>query len=347
MGVALGVDLYGPRYDNPKGFFEDKIANQLDDEVLKRCDCWWGALLLPSEIAPDVVNFYQSALKKDVFKRFNESTLWGLKDPRISRLWRLWLPVFKETGVMPVFVLANRHPFSVASSLAKRDRMPKAQALALWIVHQLDSLEALVEHGGLVVDYDLMMQAPRQELYRIAQFLGTADRLDQSEISRFESDFLDHELRHAHYLNESAATPLQKLCLDLYSGLLEMAHLPGGLVEAHIDHARNLIAQCRCELSKFADWMQAIDDLHSGRLDEIGPPSHFPTTLDAHSRVPGLSDELENIATLVIKRLAQRDQVIAEQSLRLGSMRDELLRAEAQLDLLKDVMWGSREEDRL
>ena len=64
-------------------------------------------------------------------------------------------------------------------------------------------------------------------------------------------------------------------------------------------------------------------------------------------RIPDLSSELENVANMLKRTLEQRDQTIAEQSMRFAAMRDELLRAEAQLDLLKDVMLGSREEDRL
>jgi ubiquinone/menaquinone biosynthesis C-methylase UbiE len=60
-----------------------------------------------------------------------------------------------------------------------------------------------------------------------------------------------------------------------------------------------------------------------------------------------LSQDLEAVATLIAQSLAGRDQAIARKNLQLRQMRDELLRAEAQLDLLKDVMLGSREEDRL
>lgn len=64
-------------------------------------------------------------------------------------------------------------------------------------------------------------------------------------------------------------------------------------------------------------------------------------------RIPGLSSELENVAHMLKRTLDRRDQTIAEHSMRFAAMRDELLRAEAQLALLKDVMLGSREEDLL
>jgi hypothetical protein len=59
------------------------------------------------------------------------------------------------------------------------------------------------------------------------------------------------------------------------------------------------------------------------------------------------SKDLENIAALLKSNLARRDQTIVEQSMRLAAMSEELLRAEAQLDLLKDVMLGGQGDDHL
>lgn len=70
-------------------------------------------------------------------------------------------------------------------------------------------------------------------------------------------------------------------------------------------------------------------------------------TTDSHSKMSFFSKDLENIADLLKSTLVRRDQTIAAQSMQNRAMHDEILRAEAQLDLLKDVMLNSREEDRL
>lgn len=57
-----------------------------------------------------------------------------------------------------------------------------------------------------------------------------------------------------------------------------------------------------------------------------------------------LANDLENIVSVLKDSLAGRDQTIVQQSIQLEKMREELLRAEAQLDLLKDVMLGRDEE---
>lgn len=59
------------------------------------------------------------------------------------------------------------------------------------------------------------------------------------------------------------------------------------------------------------------------------------------------SDNLGSMATLIDHALSRRDAVIREQGKKLSQMCDELTRAEAQLDLLKDLMLGGRDEYRL
>lgn len=338
-GVCLGNDLYGPRYDNPKGFFEDKIANQLDDEFIGSFGGWWGSLMHPSLVSQCLVATYQNALKEKVFKRFKEDALWGLKDPRISRLWRFWLPVFTETGVTPIFLLANRHPFSVASSLANRDRMPKAQALVLWILHQLDALEALVEFGGLVVDYDLMLSLPNRELQRIALYLGTTEKLTQDAIALFEGDFVDPKLRHTHCRNEPVKSSLEELSIKLYEGLLDLAKLPSGLDEKNIARAHDLITMCRSELAMLEDWMEAIDALNQSRFSAQAYNAIAESRItDPQGFSISFSLGLESVVNLLKCRIEQSDKTIQDLSSRIFSMNDELLRAEAQIELLKDIM---------
>lgn len=60
-----------------------------------------------------------------------------------------------------------------------------------------------------------------------------------------------------------------------------------------------------------------------------------------------LSQDIEGLATMLAAGLARRDQTLLQQSRQINAMRQELLRAEAQLALLKDLMLGGRDDDRL
>lgn len=354
-GVFLGDTLYKSRFDNPKGFFEDTITHQLNESLLKRMGKQWNSLLLPNAVDLEVITEYQNGLKKNVFRRFEGVALWGLKDPRISRLWPHWLPVFLETETEPLFVLANRHPYSVAKSLLNRDQMPEAQALALWAVHQLEALDALLQQGGLVVDYDLMMDRPRQQLQRIAGFLGLEAELETSAVENFASAFLAENLRHSRvsdHTKQSEVSPLQALCLRIYGELLNLAQLPRGLTPEAVKHMRVMAAGFRSDLASSMDWMRAIDALQDAlgnvSLSVMGEGVSMvrdarlnPSSADAFvASSRNVASDLESIVGLLEGSLARRNQTISKQALKLEKMREELLRAEAQLDLLKELMLG-------
>lgn len=108
-----------------------------------------------------------------------------------------------------------------------------------------------------------------------------------------------------------------------------LASIAGGACLKIVVTPRPLHEVCADVLSQYE---RLISELLSDI--EVNPPS------------TGISKELENVAGLVRSRLAKRDKPITEESNRLGAMRNELLRAEAQLDLLKDLMLGGKEEDR-
>lgn len=73
-------------------------------------------------------------------------------------------------------------------------------------------------------------------------------------------------------------------------------------------------------------------------LPEQGKPLQTPVQF---------SDNLGSLASLVRHALARRDEVIKDQRDQMCQLREELIRAEAQLDLLKDVILGSSSEDFL
>lgn len=74
----------------------------------------------------------------------------------------------------------------------------------------------------------------------------------------------------------------------------------------------------------------------------VGTPA---TGAEDSYRLPSVSKSMEGVANKLESYLAKRDQIISEQAMQMRAMRDELLRAEAQLDLLKDLMLGGGEVD--
>lgn len=72
-----------------------------------------------------------------------------------------------------------------------------------------------------------------------------------------------------------------------------------------------------------------------------------PVIRNAEDAPPTLLQDIVSLSNLITQILDGRDKTITHQHQQIHQMRNELLRAEAQLDLLKDVMLSSRGVDRL
>ncbi len=265
LGVDFGSKLLVSRADNPKGFFEDKDTYELNEAFLGRIGCQWHSLRLPNAIPSTLVVPYENDIRQSILDKFADIPLWGLKEPRITRLLPHWLAALRGSKASPLLLLSNRHPFSVAASITRRDGLPEAQSLALWALHQLNGLDALVEHGGLVVDYDQLMASPRLAVERLATFLDISPGLRRTEVDHFIGEFLQADLRHAQFTEHSTATtPLQALCLDLYHQILNLAAMPGGMATGLPETVQKVMSETRTRLEGMGEWMDAVDALHSG-----------------------------------------------------------------------------------
>ncbi len=78
--------------------------------------------------------------------------------------------------------------------MVKRDAFPVAKCYYLWLEHLLNALIYTQDKQRVLIDYDLFLAQPQQELQRLAQAL---DLTVSPELSnQFLATFLDENLRH-------------------------------------------------------------------------------------------------------------------------------------------------------
>jgi hypothetical protein len=161
MGVWPGERdalLAGP--DNPRGHYE---LAELHSACLRRLAAAGGDWKHPPNDAPP------EAI--DAFRRETAAILdtlephrpWLIKEPRLCLVVRELLPLLTR----PVFVHVVRDPLDVAASLAARDAMSTADALALWERYTREAFAATRGWLRVIVDYDAL----------IADSYGAASRL--------------------------------------------------------------------------------------------------------------------------------------------------------------------------
>lgn len=143
--------LVGP--DNPKGHYE---SARLHSACLRRLADAGGDWKHPPDHAP--------AAAVDAFRRrvgalideFDAQRPWLIKEPRLCLVARELLPLLTR----PVFVHVARDTQAVAASLAARDGMDGAAALALWERYTRDAFAASAGWPRVLIDYDALCAEP-------------------------------------------------------------------------------------------------------------------------------------------------------------------------------------------
>ncbi len=228
LSVELGNNFFDLQPDNPTGYWEDKTIVGINQRVLEELKLKWDDW---EPIARDRFMHHRIRLLRLKAVRYFEEAfsarpLWGFKDPRTIRLLPFWVDALRDCSADDAYVLAIRHPRSVAASLFRRQQIPGEKADRLWLAHNVPFLHELRGKPLVVVDYDLLMQQPRIELERIAAKLGLLlDDVSTREIQRFAAEFLDEGLRHTAFSVDDfdAATAAGRLTHRAYAMLRQLA----------------------------------------------------------------------------------------------------------------------------
>lgn len=227
LGVDLGQHLLAPAADNPKGFFEDSELQGLNEAWLLELGRLWSSVSLPApERAPAhlLAQFHQR-IHQALDDRVN-ARLWAFKDPRMSRLWPYWAPVFREIGLQVRVLLVLRHPRAVAQSLARRNAMPTALSHLLWRLHNHAAALALQQYGGTVVIYEHLMREPQAQLHRLHTALQTPAPT-AAALQAYRAEFLDPALDHGHQTaNVEGAADIAHYSRHLWPALLQVPSEP-------------------------------------------------------------------------------------------------------------------------
>jgi hypothetical protein len=252
LGADIAADLIEPGADNVRGYWESSSVVQVHEQLLEDLG---SSSADPLPLPDDWINTSFARLARDrlagmIESEFGESSLFVVKDPRLSKLLQLWVEVLADIDVDIVVVMPFRNPLEVAASLEKRDRMPLASSLLLYFTSYLKSEIASRDCPRCFVNYAHVLGDWRVLESRLRSILGSRlPMLDQRrslEISRY----LAPDLRHHHHDRTELARrhEIPSIVADLYD-LLSEAESGGS--EASLARAFD-------ELSRSADGMAAL-----------------------------------------------------------------------------------------
>ena len=225
LGANLGDRFLAPGEDNPKGFWEDKDFERVNREMFEFLGASWDRLtpFTPEECAQLGSAGFTDRATALLAAKLPSSGVFAFKHPRTAKIFPFWREVFCRGSHETCYLLAVRHPLSVAESLTKRDGMDKLYGCLMWLGHVLPSLALPSGCPAMVSDYDLLMANPEGELRRIATRFSLV--VDEDKLRTYAKKFLTKDLRHTlHTIGElQRDVDIPALVADVYSELLAAA----------------------------------------------------------------------------------------------------------------------------
>ncbi|KVW02334.1 hypothetical protein WK91_03450 [Burkholderia cepacia] len=211
--------------NNDKGFFEDLDVVALNEELLHAAGGDWHSMAAIDIglLQPEQLDRFRVRAIDLLRAKCRENQILSVKDPRLARLLSFWKPVFACIGIRVLYLIAVRNPISVVQSLARRDGFPVEKSYILWLAYVVSALDLTQDVRRVLIDYDRLMDTPRQELENISDFFDLP--LIESRLEEFESAFLDDNLRHTRYTVEDLqlVNSAPRQVKELYLALSEAA----------------------------------------------------------------------------------------------------------------------------
>ena len=259
LGFQLGDELMAPAPDNPKGFWEHAGVVALHERLLHALDREWNdprplpAGWLDTRAAAQARADLEALLRKD----FAGVDRWAVKDPRMSRLLPLWLPVLRSMGVAPRVLLVLRHPDEVAASLRARNDWPEGLSRLLWLQHVAEAESDSREVPRAVLHYEALLADPAGALRAALDAAGVPmDALSPDARKRLGA-FVSAADRH-HVAGE-----------DADAGLAAQLHLATLSSEDPWESIARLAKEFHAARALFADAFDGLAALQARHAGEI------------------------------------------------------------------------------
>jgi len=155
MGMYNQENFNNSSEEEPLGLFEDLEIVDLHKSMLSAVGVHAMTPHVGREFTVTEKKQFKEKIKNILSERILNAgdKLWGFKDPRTTLFLPIWLEVFNEMGIKPRFLLAQRNPVSVISSMMKQNENGQSFAELAWLVR---SCEAIIQTKGqlFVVNYE-------------------------------------------------------------------------------------------------------------------------------------------------------------------------------------------------
>jgi hypothetical protein len=350
LGGAAPLHPLPPQSDNEKGFWESSVIAALDDEILTAGGShWrdWRAFNLGG-IDPQAAAALHVRAKAALASEFKDADLPIVKEPRMCRLMRFWVPVFEEALWSVRAVLPLRSPLEVARSLNRRDGLGVSWGCLLWLRHVLDAEVETRAMPRAVLDWSRFLGDRRGALTRAANQLELVWPNGSESAFADIDELVSPDMRH-HTATEAdlhAHPAIGELIRETYSAMLELGDDPkSNFVLKRLDDLR---ARFEIASAIFAQATRELeDDLQSARSRAVERDAFAAQLAVQRGAVAQLSEELavqRGAVAQLSEELAVQRGAVAQLSEELAVERGAAAQLSAERDKLTLQLSAANEQ---
>lgn len=192
LGVSFGdhAAFYAADRWNAKGYFERRDVMDINSRMItgfSRTESSMAALVgqIRYLLEPPIekVAARGASFAPEMRAIRDEPDVEAMKDPRFCLTWSAW----QEYMDIDASVVCIRHPFEVADSLWRRQRIPIRLGIRFWRYH-IEALRQRTPDRMLVVDLDSLIEEPEAELKTLVTGLGV-DMDAKEAVRRFQDAY--------------------------------------------------------------------------------------------------------------------------------------------------------------
>jgi hypothetical protein len=230
LGADIAQDLIPANSYNACGYWESESLITIHDDLFNSLRSQadpFDPLALPSnwQCSADAQRT-KLRLMDHIHTEFGASSLFVVKDPRISRLLPLWIDVLAALDVNALIVIPFRNPLEVAASLAYRDAVSLSKALLLYFHSYLEVELVSRGHPRLFVRFDSLLRDWHLFQARLEAVFGRRFPSESLATKTELEGFLAADLYHHRFSREQLAThpEVPAIMIDLYDQMSNAAN---------------------------------------------------------------------------------------------------------------------------
>lgn len=227
LGADLPTNLMEPQSDNPAGFWESSDIASLHDKLFLSLRTTWHDPLPvnPDWFSSNLAKCFEDQLLELLWRDFEKSHLFIIKDPRICKLVPLWKNTLRRFDTEPRFVLLLRNPLEVAKSLQRRNGFTLDKGLFLWLVHTLLSERGTRGDVRSIISYEELLRDWKAVVESASENLSIQFPRQAAEIEEEVDSFLQGRNNRGEFDNRDMSTldGFGKWLVPMYRELLACA----------------------------------------------------------------------------------------------------------------------------